>query len=193
MLVIGVIAVAIVSRLNMGVRHVLPIFAVLAIAGGIALVALWRRASTRPAARFVVAMTAVAGLLSTTRIHPDYLAYFNELAGAHPERILVDSDLDWGQDLKRLADTLRTRGIDSVALAYFGSAHPEKYGIAHREIALGDTVRQGHLVVSQTLRQRGRAVFRRRQWTLHPNEFRWLDVEEPAARIGRSLLLYDLK
>lgn len=193
MLVIGVIAVAIVSRINMGVRHVLPIFAVLAIAGGIALVALWRRASTRPAARFVVAMTAVAGLLSTTRTHPDYLAYFNELAGAHPERILVDSDLDWGQDLKRLADTLRARGIDSVALAYFGSAHPEKYGIAHREIALGDTVRQGHLVVSQTLRQRGRAVFRRRQWTLHPNEFRWLDVEEPAARIGRSLLLYDLK
>lgn len=188
----SVLAVAMHSRLNMGVRHVLPVFAVLAIGGGIALIALWRNARRRALVRIGVAAAAVAGLLSTARVHPDYLAYFNELGNARPERILVDSDLDWGQDLKRLADTLATRGIDSVAFAYYGSAWPGQYGIAHREVAIGDTVRDGYFVISQTLRQRGRATIRRRQWTLYPNEFRWLDGQEPVSRIGKSLLLYDL-
>ena len=44
--------------------------------------------------------------------HPDYLAYFNELAGDEPERILADSDLDWGQDMLRLSARLREVGRD---------------------------------------------------------------------------------
>jgi len=43
--------------------------------------------------------------------HPDYLAYFNEFAGSEPENIVVDSDLDWGQDVKRLAARLREVGL----------------------------------------------------------------------------------
>src|SRR5581483_3618265 len=46
--------------------------------------------------------------------HPDYLPYFNELAGDEPEKILVDSDLDWGQDLKRLATRLQQVGADRL-------------------------------------------------------------------------------
>ena len=60
---------------------------------------------------------------------PDYIAYFNELAPGPPERYLIDSDLDWGQDLGRLADTLKARGIREVALAYNGSADPRAVGI----------------------------------------------------------------
>ena len=40
-------------------------------------------------------------MLTLWTANPDYLPYFNE-AVAHPERVLVDSDLDWGQDLRRL-------------------------------------------------------------------------------------------
>ena len=47
--------------------------------------------------------------------HPDYLPYFNALAGSNPERIVVDSDLDWGQDLKRLGRRLKELGAPSVA------------------------------------------------------------------------------
>ena len=68
-------------------------------------------------------------LAVSVRAHPDYLPYFNELAGEHPERILVDSDLDSGQDLKRLADTLQARRIPSVWLAYAGSATVTQHGL----------------------------------------------------------------
>jgi hypothetical protein len=51
------------------------------------------------------------------RKHPDYLAYFNELVGSEPEKVLVDSDLDWGQDLKRLGKRLRELGATHVYLA----------------------------------------------------------------------------
>lgn len=190
---VAVLAVAIPGRINIGIRHVLPVFGVLALCAGVALVASWRMLRWRPDARSAVALIAVAGLLSTARTHPDYLSYFNELGGAHPERILVDSDLDWGQDLKRLADTLRARGIDSVAMAYFGSAGPGMYGVRHRNAfrVSGDTM-SGWFVISQTLRQRGIAYQERGRWILQPSAFDWLDRHEPVARIGKSLLLYYL-
>jgi len=193
LLAAAVLAFAIPGRINIGVRHVLPVFGVLALCAGIALVATWRALRARPAARAAVALIAVAGLASTAKAHPDYLAYFNELGGTRPERILVDSDLDWGQDLKRLADTLRTRGIDSVTMAYFGSAQPERYGIRNarvREVP-PDSI-SGWFVISQTLRQRGTARLQRRQWTIRADAYDWLDTYQPIARIGKSLLLYHI-
>lgn len=187
---VAVLAPSIPARINIGVRHVLPVFMVLSLCAGIALVAAWRRAAVP--GRALVAGAALAGLWSTARIHPDYLAYFNELAGSRPERVLVDSDLDWGQDLRRLRDTLRARGIDSVTTAYFGSAVPEMYGIPVRAKWVRDTPVHGWFVVSQTLRQRGDAVLRNRKWTLYPDAFDFLDGIEPEARVGRSLLLYNL-
>jgi hypothetical protein len=69
-------------------------------------------------------------------IHPHYLAYFNQFAGG-PGRgytHLVDSSLDWGQDLPALKRWLENyppgRAADRpVYLAYFGTAQPESYGI----------------------------------------------------------------
>jgi hypothetical protein len=104
--------------------------------------------------------------------------------------VLVDSDLDWGQDLRRLKDTLAARGIDSVTTAYFGSAVPEMYGIPVRKKWKRDEPVHGWFVVSLTLRQRGDATLRRRVWTLYPDALSWLDAYEPEARIGKSLLLY---
>jgi hypothetical protein len=48
--------------------------------------------------------------------------YFNELAGRHPERILITSDLDWGQDLLRLSSTLKEKRVQFVSVAYSGEA-----------------------------------------------------------------------
>lgn len=193
LLAVAVLVVAIPGRINIGTRHVLPVFAVLAMGAGIALVGSWRTAASHPAVRGSVALAALAGLWSTARVHPDYLAYFNELGGPHPERIVVDSDLDWGQDLKRLADTLNARGIDTVTLAYFGSAFPERYGIRFRDArrAAADTL-TGWLAISQTLRQRGRARLARGEWTLEPDAFAWLDRFDPVATVGKSMLLYNL-
>jgi hypothetical protein len=63
-------------------------------------------------------------------IHPHYLAYFNEFIGG-PSRghlYLTDSNIDWGQDLKRLAKYAKEHPTENIKLAYFGSADPTKYG-----------------------------------------------------------------
>ena len=53
---------------------------------------------------------------SSILAHPDYIPYFNELAGGAPEKIVVDSDLEWGQDMKRLSARLRALGAQQVTL-----------------------------------------------------------------------------
>lgn len=69
-------------------------------------------------------------------IQPYPLAYFNELAGgpAQGYRVLADSNLDWGQDLKRLAAALRAWGIERPWLSYFGGADPALYGIEYQRL-----------------------------------------------------------
>ena len=69
---------------------------------------------------------------SVLRVHPNYLAYFNEAAGGPAQgwRWLVDSNVDWGQELPGLKRYMDTNGIGRVTLCYFGTADPAYYGIA---------------------------------------------------------------
>jgi len=102
------------SKVNIGVRHILPIYAGFSIVAAIAVVDLMRRAGARMwmglAGAALVLWLAFSGAIQ----HPNYLAYFNEFGGSHPERILVDSDLDWGQDTIRLARRLKELGATQV-------------------------------------------------------------------------------
>ena len=63
------------------------------------------------------------------RVHPNYLAYFNEAAGGPSRgwRWLVDSNIDWGQDLPLLAKWQREHPDRPVHLKYFGTVEPELY------------------------------------------------------------------
>ncbi len=120
------------SHLNIGHRHILPTYPVLFIWLG-ALVApgvltgLWRVA--------VPAVVVLGQLAANARTAPHYLAFFNSLAGgpANGYRLLVDSSLDWGQDLPALATWLRSNQggppAQPVFLAYFGAGEPAYYGI----------------------------------------------------------------
>jgi len=181
---LAILLVCLPSRINIGVRHVLPMYPLLAIVAGIGLAGLWRARRARPAGPALAVLLLAWQLVGSVRAHPDYLAWFNELAGSHPERILVDSDLDDGQDLDRLADTLRARGIPSIWLAYAGSATVAEHGLPpvrwlepHRpvtgwvaaslySIKLGSLDRPGH------------------------EDFAWLEQYQPVARVGRSIRLY---
>ncbi|HVQ42058.1 MAG TPA: hypothetical protein VMS54_07630, partial [Vicinamibacterales bacterium] len=64
-------------------------------------------------------------------IHPHYLAYFNESVGGpkYGYTVLADSNLDWGQGLKQLKAFMTTHQINKVALSYFGTDAPERFGI----------------------------------------------------------------
>jgi hypothetical protein len=130
--------VAITSHLNIGHRHLLPTYPVLFVAAGGA--AFWLTRSPLPRAH--AALGLLTGCLlawsgvECIRAWPDYLSYFNPIAGGSKNgyRHLVDSSLDWGQDLPGLQKWLNARvqragAVASVYLSYFGSGSPEFYGI----------------------------------------------------------------
>jgi hypothetical protein len=109
-------SVAAFSSLNIGIRHVLPIYPFLFAACAIALFDASRR--VQAAAGLMVALHAIIAILTW----PSYLSYFNPLIGnpRNADRVLIDSNLDWGQDFRRLAQWTRANNIDVIRVHYFG-------------------------------------------------------------------------
>ena len=122
--------VSITSHLNIGHRHILPTYPVLFIACGA--LGRWFFEQRRLCAACVVILLG-AHAVESVRVSPHYLAYFNALAGAPEDRHrhLVDSSLDWGQELPGLKTWLdaHTRADDAVYLSYFGTGEPDYYRI----------------------------------------------------------------
>jgi len=111
---LGILLPAMTSNVNIGVRHILPIYAGFSIVAAIALVELLEWSPGHRWTGFLAAALVMWMAASGALQHPNYIAYFNELAGSHPEKILVDSDLDWGQDSIRLARRLKELGAKQV-------------------------------------------------------------------------------
>lgn len=178
---IAVMAVAMISHIDIGVRHLLTLYPLLAIPAAGAVVSLWERVPVRPVVRGVLAALIIWVTAQAAFAYPEFLADFNVLAGRHPERILVDSNLDWGQDLDRLADTLHARRVRAVTLFYFGSAPVGSVDLADTVRLGGSAPASGWIAVSQTYLQGDYASC-----------FTWLRAHTPVAHIGRSIVLYDL-
>jgi hypothetical protein len=189
--------VASLSDLQIGLRHLLPIFPLLFLIVGELGGRLWRQ--KRPAPRLVLGLLSAWMAVDIAVAHPHYIAYFNQLIGDPDSAIdyLADSNLDWGQELRHLDDFLRDEGIGGVYLSYFGNADPEAYGIRYLPVyyessrnRLGDPTldlrdeARALLAVSATHLQ---GVYRPT-----PEAFAWLSSREPTAILGRSLFLYDL-
>lgn len=129
-------ALAMTARIAIGYRHILPVVPFLILLAAGAAGALWAR---RRKSRLVWALLVVVAAWQvggTARLFPHYEAFFNLLAGgpARGHEVLVDSNIDWGQDLIALRELLAEREIEEVNLAYFGTAYPEAYGIAYRPL-----------------------------------------------------------
>lgn len=123
---------AVLSSLNIGYRHLIPLEALVLVAlGAIVPGALSRRGSA-------VALVALLALhaASSAQAFPRYLSYFNILGGGagHGWAYAVDSNIDWGQDLRRLGDWTAAQHDPIIYLAYFGNADPTAYGIRFRKI-----------------------------------------------------------
>jgi hypothetical protein len=130
---LGFAAVSIASRFNIGHRHLTPLYPLLCIA--IAPLAL--HLSVRGAKRLALGALVGSCFVSFALATPGYLSYFNVLAGGRLDAAhhLVDSNLDWGQDLGRLKAWMDRNDVHEIDLAYFGTADPAAYGIAFRKIA----------------------------------------------------------
>lgn len=122
-------AFAVGSNLNIGHRHLLPVYPPLFVLAG----AIGPEVARRRGA-LAMSLLAVSGLWlagRTLQVHPHFLAYFNEVAGGPSggHRWLLDSNLDWGQALPALRRWMEEKEVERVNLLYFGTADPASYGI----------------------------------------------------------------
>lgn len=185
------LAAATLSRKQIGLRYVLPAYPAIAlIAGG--LTAGFAAGGSK---RWLAGALAGGQLASALIVAPDFLAYFNAPSGGpkHGYLLLGDSNLDWGQDLKKLAAYLRSQGNPEVILSYFGTASPEYHGIAAQ--LAGSTCAINRLrvnsasparelfVISATNLQAAHSAAR---------DLRWAARRPLLARVGSSLFVYDV-
>jgi hypothetical protein len=162
------------SSINRGIRHVLPIYVPLSMLAAFAAMTL-----RRPA---VIALGAWL-IINSALAHPDYLPWSNALAGRHPERIALDSNFDWGQDILRLTDECRRRGITDLHAALFGQVDLRRIGMPRVEPI--DPMRAGApgwYALSESIvipaQARNRAAYR------------WLTDNRDFVRVGKTIRLY---
>ncbi|HVW19783.1 MAG TPA: glycosyltransferase family 39 protein [Opitutaceae bacterium] len=130
---------AMAQKMNIGFRHILPIYpAVYVLAGSASLLGAGRRRW----GRLALAALLLAYAASSAGIYPHYFAYFSPLVGGPRKgyRRLVDGSLDWGMDLpglKRWLDRNDPRGEVPVFLNYFGTDSPEHYHINYHWLSAG--------------------------------------------------------
>ncbi len=184
------------QKLDLGIRYILPIYPLLIVFTGRVLTKPWPARYSAAVKGAVVVLAVWAGA-EAALYSPNYLAYFNELAGGPKGgiRVLVDSNLDWGQDLNRLAAWQRAHPDASpLYFAYFGPADVSRYGVRCERLPdLGPRLpdrspdwyryasgpRSGWIAVSINCLK------------LLPH-YRWLESYRPVDRAGYSILIYHL-
>ncbi len=177
---LAILGVSMASRINLGVRHILAVYPLFALAAGHAVMTLGA-GSRRPWLRAIPVALAVVAVAESVAAHPDYLAYFNRLAGGEPARILCDSDLDWGQDVHRLSDRLRSLGVPRVSIRIFTTAVLEKEGLPPAKYFSPADRPRGWVAVS------ARTPYLE---CAQSGAYCWLRSYRPVERIGKSIYLY---
>ena len=174
----GVLLVSMTSPINVGVRHLLPMYPLLAISAA----SCFGRGGERRRPRLTMAL----GLLllgwhagESWAARPDYPSYFNSFARGSEHEVLGDSNLDWGQDLHRLARYTESHGIDELHLDYFGATSPAAVGLGHAEPFGPQDRPRGWVAISVTHLQ-----------GIYQPPPAWLEGREPRAKIGKSIWLY---
>jgi len=129
------------SNLNIGIRHVILLwpFGFL----------FFSRAAKLLKGRAPAAIAALA-IFENLLIFPDYISHFNFTLGGPKQGIkyLGDSNLDWGQGLKQLAQWWEKEGKPPLTLSYFGSGSPEYYGIRYQGCLMATPVERGGEMIS---------------------------------------------
>ena len=134
------LALGLSGVLTIGYRHILPIVPILILSAGYTAQAIdwraWWGSNKRRLAPIALILLVGWHIGGSLRRFPHQEAFFNELAGDwyNWSNLLVDSNLDWGQDLPALRDKMDELGIATVNLAYFGKAVPEVYGVRYQPL-----------------------------------------------------------
>lgn len=198
-------AAFVVGGKDIGLRYLLPVYPFLFLLAGYTLPA-WpgwaglRAAGARAWPAWLLGLCCLWHVGGTLRNHPDHLAYFNEAAGGPDQgyRYLVDSNLDWGQDLKGLKAYMDQRGIERLKLSYFGTVDPALYGLQYEwlpsfQLPAPPEARAvlptGGLIAISVTNLVGVYMDGYGQGK---DLYKWLRAYEPVARIGHSIWVYEL-
>jgi hypothetical protein len=184
------IVLSFMNRLNVGVRYLLPAYPFLCFF----IARLYWSCKGWRGAQLALPLLFVVHLVSVLRTSPHYISYFNELSGGATNgyRNLIDSNIDWGQDLPDLKKFMTEHGIEKIQLAYFGHGLPGFYGINYEPLSL--PAKPGYAAISVTLLQ-GHPYF---LTYLDPpqiaeaGQFRALGKLQPVGRAGYSMLIYKI-
>jgi hypothetical protein len=180
-------AVSCAAAINIGVRHILPVYPFLYVATA----ALLSRLAARRTARVAMLALGALQIAECASISPDYLAFFNAFTGgpANGPNYLVDSNIDWGQDVKKLARWLEAHGTRRVAISYFGNAQLPYYGLDAvglpdpRDRRAWEAI-DGFAAASVTTLE---GVY------VPPENLAPLRALQPVAKVGWSIYVYDFR
>ncbi|PYQ11866.1 MAG: hypothetical protein DMH00_07240 [Acidobacteria bacterium] len=183
------------GRINIGLRHILPVYPLLMVAASRLATLRFPSAWTRALALGTpVAFTAISSL----SVAPHQLAYFNEVVGG-PDRgskYLSDSNIDWGQDLLGLKAFMDREKLPMIYLAYFGNTPPAALGIRYQYApAFGHLERPPQDVMPPGIRREILAISVCSLQGVHLPEkdaYAWLAQRPRVGSIGYSIYLYDL-
>jgi len=187
--------VSLISNLNIGVRHLLPVFpfTILLVS---ALTINWLKSPFLKLKYIFLVGLLLWQTISVISIYPHFLAYFNELAGGPDNGYIfsVNSNLDWGQDLKRLKKWVDEEGIDKIYVDYFGGGDAqyylkEKYAPWRGQREPEELPKGSYLAVSATFLQGGRGT-PVPGFNQPAGYYRWLDKYKPVTKIGYSIFVY---
>ncbi len=174
---------AMTSHINLGVRHLLPIYPAVFILIGVA----WAdTVSAFPTSRWLLAAAVAIQSFECVDAYPYYVSFFNLAVGGadRGEYYLLDSNLDWGQDAKRLAGYLQSHGITEPCVSYFGEADLAYYGIKTKELPAGPAPLDCVVAIS---------INHLHGLYVDPGSFDWLRGMQPTAKVGSSIYIYDLR
>ena len=189
----AIVLIAGSSKMQLGLRYILPGLPFLFILAAQGAGSVW---AGRPRRSGLLVLALLLAIPFSVRFHPHHIAYFNELAGG-PEGgwcKLVDSNIDWGQDLRALQQWLDRNPRPQFALAYFGSLPPGQLGLKY-QLPPRHSPEPGWSAVSVNLVQGWPTPVRRADGStelLGLDTFGYFRFFEPAARIGYSIHVYNL-
>lgn len=190
------------GNLNIGIRHILPTFPFTYILVSLGIIKGIEKIERNFIKKSLIALVGVLifwYIFSSLSAFPYYLSYFNEIGGGINEgyKFVVDSNYDWGQDLKRLEKWVNENKIEKIYVDYFGGGDVKYY--------LGDKWRPwtgtnspkdfpkgNYLAVSATLLQGGRGN-PTPEFDQPTGYYRWLNNFTPVARAGKSIFIYYIK
>lgn len=185
--------VSITGNLNIGFRHLFPILPFMFILiGKEASVFAARIAKNYTKLFWGIVLLLTAWLIAETAFaYPNYLAYFNETVGGPKNgyKYVTDSNVDWGQDLKRLTKFVEDNHIQKIRVDYFGGGDVEHYLGDKAIVWHSDSGQEpGWYAISATFLQNSLYY----KITEGKPDYEWLRERKPTAEIGGSILIYKI-